>query len=177
MMKSTIALAGEDRQITNFDKFAMASKDRGQDSYYWMETTDSSGDEFRSGADKINVWMFKDERADEFVPTSPHSDFNLTTTAWSYIVQAVDKEANLYLVSSEPSGHSHIAVPAFFSGRKEDFKCFWQQIGLFITTNEKDFTMEKSMILFSLSYMMEELVELWANAFVIEALEMGNWGL
>jgi hypothetical protein len=92
-------------------------------------------------------------------------------------VQEVGQETNICAVSSEPSGHLHVTVPTSFSGRKKDFKCFHQQIGLFITTNENDFKTDKLMILFMLSYMTIGLAELQANAFVNEALEMGDWGL
>jgi hypothetical protein len=70
----------------------------------------------------------------------------------------------------------HIAVPTFFSGRKQDFKKFCRQVGIFITTNERDFPNDKSMILFVLSYMTIRPAELWANVFVDKALEAKNWG-
>jgi hypothetical protein len=43
--------------------------------------------------------------------------------------------------------------------------------------NEEDFGTNKSMILFALSYMVNRVAELWANAFMDQVLESENWRL
>jgi hypothetical protein len=91
-------------------------------------------------------------------------------------VWQVDEEADIHPVPAEPSHHSHVAVPTFFNRRKEEFKCFQCQVELFITANKSDFRTDKSMTLFTLSYMTKGS-ELWANTFVNEMLETGDWGL
>jgi hypothetical protein len=67
-----------------------------------------------------------------------------------------------------------LAVPNRFSGKKEDFKWFRRQFGLYITVNKKYFNTDQAMVLFILSYMMEGQAELWANTYVDEALSMGE---
>jgi hypothetical protein len=91
-------------------------------------------------------------------------------------VQEVDKKRDLCTLPGKTASRSHIAVPTPFTGWKEDFKKFQQQVGLFITANNQDFLTDKAMILFALLYMMEGAVELWANPYVDKALEEEDWG-
>jgi hypothetical protein len=78
--------------------------------------------------------------------------------------------------SKQAVGRSHVAVPNTFSGRKEDYRKFQQQIGLFLMANQLDFLTRESMVLFALLYMKEGTAELWANSFVDWALEEEDWG-
>jgi hypothetical protein len=41
--------------------------------------------------------------------------------------------------------------------------------------NDADFTVNKSRILFILSYMADGAAELWSNAYVDKALQSNNW--
>jgi hypothetical protein len=155
----------------------MTTEEGGPDFDCRMETTNSSSGKFRDGGDEVNVHIFEEGHTWSYVSTASCSNYDQAESAQAYAVQQVDQETNLPAVSSDPPHHLHIAVSTFFSGRKEDFKQFRRQIGLFITVNKRDFLTDKSMVLFALSYMMEGSAELWANAFVDEALETGNWGL
>jgi hypothetical protein len=74
------------------------------------------------------------------------------------------------------TGCAHVAVPDIFSGRKEDFRRFRRQIGLFLTANRANFKEGESMIWFALSYMKGGAAELWANTYMDKALKENDWG-
>jgi hypothetical protein len=64
------------------------------------------------------------------------------------------EDSELRVVQEKPTRRSHIAIMKDFDGDKTKYRSFHWQIGLYITANE-DFKLEKKMIIFTLSYMME----------------------
>jgi hypothetical protein len=74
------------------------------------------------------------------------------------------------------SGHSNVALPNWYSGKKNEFWRFCHQFGLYITAHEEDFENEKDRILFILSYMTSRAAELWADAYIEEVLRISYWG-
>jgi hypothetical protein len=97
------------------------------------------------------------------------------TTA-NHTVQNVDGEGSLQTLSLGNHGHSHVAPPSPFNGKKEDFHGFRRELGLYLTANCKDFKEDESMVIFALSYMKIGAAAKWADAFVDKALENDDWG-
>jgi hypothetical protein len=81
------------------------------------------------------------------------------------------------LRDGKDAGHSFIAMPNTFDGKKENYRQFRRQFGLFLTANQASFKEKESMIWFVLSYMKGGDAELWANAHVDKALENNDWGV
>jgi hypothetical protein len=71
---------------------------------------------------------------------------------------------------------SFVTLPDPFDRRKETYRKFRQQFGLFITANREKFRAQESMIWFTLSYMKGGDAELWANTYVDRAIENDSWG-
>jgi hypothetical protein len=88
----------------------------------------------------------------------------------------VDGSGNLQAL--HPSNHtrSHVAALSLYTGKREEYHRFRQQLGLYLTANWKDFTSDESMVIFALSYMKEGSVARWVDAFVDKALEEDYWG-
>jgi hypothetical protein len=70
----------------------------------------------------------------------------------------------------------HVATPNLFSGRKEDYRGFRRQLGLYLTANRKDFATDESMVILALSYMKEGSAARWADAYMDRVLEEDDWG-
>jgi hypothetical protein len=178
MKKSLIALAeGQHRQTTDFQESSMATYWGGSDSDHAMETVMGTDDQPRSYTDEVRVRMFGEEGPRWDATPATIMDTNQRNPTRTHTVWEVDEEDGVHALSQEHVGHSHVAVPAPFSGLEGDFKKFQQQVKLYITANKWDFRTDKAMILFALLYMMEGLAELWANAYVNKSLEEENWGL
>jgi hypothetical protein len=90
--------------------------------------------------------------------------------------QKVDGLTDIYALPRRTPGHAYVALPDVFDGRKENYRQFWRQFGLFLTANREEFKEKESMIWFTLSYMKGGAAELWANAYMDHALETNDWG-
>jgi hypothetical protein len=91
--------------------------------------------------------------------------------------QRMDNPTNLHTLPGKDVGHSFIALPDVFDGRKENYRRFRRQFGLFLMANRTSFKEKESMIWFVLSYMKGGEAELWANAYVDQALENNDLGV
>jgi hypothetical protein len=97
-------------------------------------------------------------------------------TAANHAVRNVDGEGSVQALSMGNHGHSHVATPTSFNGKKEDFCGFRRELGLYLMASHKDFKEDKSMVIFALSYMKIGPATKWADAFMDKALENDDWG-
>jgi hypothetical protein len=74
--------------------------------------------------------------------------------------QAVDVRTGLPFLPDSTAERSFVALPDPFDGKKENYRRFRQQFGLFMTANRFKFKEKESMIWFTLSYMKGGDVEL-----------------
>jgi hypothetical protein len=147
-----------------------------RDSDFRMGPPLSIGDTLREGAGITEIRNTHEEDADRRASSTAISHCCEGRTASACIMQGVGMMASVHALSDQAAGCLHVAVPINFSGKKEDYRHFWRQIRLFLTTNKRDFQSDDSMIIFALSYMMEGAAEQWANAYVDQAIEEDNWG-
>jgi hypothetical protein len=91
-------------------------------------------------------------------------------------VQTVDPSTDIHALPQQTHGCSFVALPDPFNGKKEVYRRFCRQLGLFLTANRSEFKEKESMIQFALSYMKGGEVELWANSYINKALEENDWG-
>jgi hypothetical protein len=90
--------------------------------------------------------------------------------------QRMDGLTDLHALPKRAHGRVFVALPDVFDRRKENYHQFRRQFRLFLTVNWEEFKEKESMIWFTLSYMKGGAAELWANAYVDNALETNNWG-
>jgi hypothetical protein len=88
----------------------------------------------------------------------------------------MDHRASLSALPPANIGRSHIAAPSPFTGKKEDYRRFRQQLRLYLTANQGDFCNAEVMVIFALSYMTQGTTAKWADAYIDKALEADNWG-
>ena len=74
--------------------------------------------------------------------------------------------------------HSHVARPTVYDGASAQFMSFMRSVNLYIAGNSKDplLAEDKDKIIFTLSYMKLGHADIWADNFLEEAEESGNWG-
>jgi hypothetical protein len=107
---------------------------------------------------------------------SPHSVADYGGPTPDHQPQEMDNLTDIHALPRRTHGHAYVALPDIFHGRKENYRQFQRQFGLFLTANREEFKEKESMIWFTLSYMKGGAVELWANAYVDQALETNDWG-
>jgi hypothetical protein len=88
----------------------------------------------------------------------------------------LDDRTNILTLPMMNIGHSYIATPSPFTGRKEDYQGFRQQLRLYLTANRKDFQSDETMVIFALSYMTQGAAAKWADAYINKALKEDDWG-
>jgi hypothetical protein len=112
------------------------------------------------------------------VPADPLRNFDgIGGTTTLPLPSGLDNVSNLYPLHGKDAGRSFIAMPNTFDRKKENYRRFRRQFGLFLTANRTSFKEKESMIWFVLSYMKGGDTELWANAYVDKALENNDWGV
>jgi hypothetical protein len=87
----------------------------------------------------------------------------------------MDGSTNLHTLPKRAHGCAFVALLDVFDERKENYRQFRRQFRLFLTVNWEEFKEKESMIWFTLSYMKGGAAELWANAYVDNALETNDW--
>jgi hypothetical protein len=133
---------------------------------YQMGTTECTGDVLRGGSGIVEVRISQQEDANRGAASIAVPDRGEGRAAPARAMQHLDQMTSVCTLPDKTTGRLHVAVPTNFSGRKEDYRRFRRQIGLFLTANRKDFENDKSMIIFALSYMTEGAAEQWANSYI-----------
>jgi hypothetical protein len=129
-----------------------------------------------SGNGELEVFRGSQYGGTTFNATTPILDQDNRLPSPPRVLEGVAEEANLRTLHEKGTPHSHVATPKEFDRSHQVDKTFRRQVGLYITANEEDFTSEKKMILFALSYMTEGRAGKWAGAYVDEAIITDSWG-
>jgi hypothetical protein len=142
-----------------------------------MESVDSYPYERRSDPGDFELRNLETDST-HGVPAEPPRNFDgIGGTATLPYPEGLDHPSNLQSLHNKDAGRSFVAMPDTFDGKKENYRRFRRQFGLFLTANRASFKEKESMIWFVLSYMKGGDAELWANAYVDKALENNDWGV
>jgi hypothetical protein len=167
-------LASKHRSATHLPVTVIDSvRDADLDFDHSMEPAHSNAVQEPGDSGSIGLYNIDDEQP--ALTPSPGSIANYGGPATITRSQEVDSSTNIHTLPRRTPGCVYVALPDVFDGRKENYRQFQRQFGLFLMVNREEFKEKESMIWFTLSYMKGGATELWANAYVDNALETNDW--
>jgi hypothetical protein len=148
-----------------------------EDPYSAMESIDGGGIERRSDVSDLELRNLDNEGASAAPAEATRHFDGVGGTATLPFPLNLGHPTDLRPLHDKSASRSFIALPDNFDGKKENYRRFRRQFGLFLVANWSSFTDKESMIWFVLSYMKGGDAELWVNAYVDKALENDDWGV
>jgi hypothetical protein len=100
-----------------------------------MESIDDCFNEGRDNLDDIELQNLETDSVPRAsTPASGDPEGYRGTSAFPF-TQRMDTTTNLHTLPSKDAGRSFIALPNVFDGRKENYRRFRRQFGLFLMAN------------------------------------------